>query len=403
MKKQVFAEVTVLILALFLVLPVYAEDMSMPAGEVAPEIVQASFENVPVIGTCYNIGVDTNTEFGAQIVAESPAPQTEEYWEEYWEYEPIAFLLNGNPLSETTDVNWIYYSGGSYRAEIYKDVIEALGDGSHSMQFVFYYHGTGQLVQYTGTLEVVDGKVDGKILQFCKRLYSLCLQRAEDEEGAQYWTNMLLSGEKNVGQVIEYFFFGPEFALANHSDEAFVQIAYKTLMGREPDQSGLAYWVQCLKEGNTRRGVLVAFTATPEFDKICENYSISSWGLYWAYPNEYNINLTRFVYRMYEKVLGRGSDVDGLNHWCSEMIYMDMSPYQLASNFMFSEEFVAQGHSNESFVGVLYRAFMGREPEAEGYNYWVEQLNTGARDWRDVFDGFATSQEFMEIAASFGL
>ena len=117
----------------------------------------------------------------------------------------------------------------------------------------------------------------------------------------------------------------------------------------------------------------------------------------------YSRELTRYVYRMYKEVLGREAEAEGQRFWCEEMLFWDMSPYQLASNFVFSEEFIAQNHSNESFVTVLYRAFMGREPEADGYNYWVEQLNTGARDWRDVFDGFATSQEFMEISAGFRL
>ena len=41
----------------------------------------------------------------------------------------------------------------------------------------------------------------------------------------------------------------------------------------------------------------------------------------------------------------------------------------------------------------LYQNILDREPDAEGYDYWVGQLNNGVEDRSELLLGFAESTE----------
>ena len=50
----------------------------------------------------------------------------------------------------------------------------------------------------------------------------------------------------------------------------------------------------------------------------------------------------------------------------------------------------------------MYRAFMGREYDTGGLNYWVNQMNRGMSK-NEVLNNFANSKEFSLIMNSMGV
>ncbi len=64
---------------------------------------------------------------------------------------------------------------------------------------------------------------------------------------------------------------------------------------------------------------------------------------------------------------------------------------------------MGKGLSDEEYVKVLYRTFMGREADDDGLSGWVGVLKSGEEDSEKVLDGFANSLEFAEILEGFGL
>lgn len=116
-----------------------------------------------------------------------------------------------------------------------------------------------------------------------------------------------------------------------------------------------------------------------------------------------NSGVEGFVKRLYQCVLGRTADKNGLNYWMNVMkngsteVVLKVS----TDGFFHSNEFLNKKLSNGEFVKVCYRTFLGREAEANGYNYWMGKLNTASRD--EVIKGFAYSNEFANIMKSFGL
>ncbi len=109
-----------------------------------------------------------------------------------------------------------------------------------------------------------------------------------------------------------------------------------------------------------------------------------------------------FVERCYKVALDRGSDPEGFAYWKGLLTNGKMVGNTVAYGFIFSEEYTNKGKTNEEYVTDLYALFMGREPDADGYNYWLNKLSLG-ESRVNIFAGFANSEEFYLICKSYGI
>jgi hypothetical protein len=101
--------------------------------------------------------------------------------------------------------------------------------------------------------------------------YCLLLGRAADEEGARYWTGMREQGASPT-TVLLAMAEADEFAARNRlaylSDQKFIGLVYRLLLGREADGQGLGDFSAQLKEGKlTRPGLVQAMLQSDEFRK----------------------------------------------------------------------------------------------------------------------------------------
>lgn len=109
-----------------------------------------------------------------------------------------------------------------------------------------------------------------------------------------------------------------------------------------------------------------------------------------------------FVERCYMVTLGRGSEPGGFAYWKGLLTDGKSVGTNVAYGFLFSQEYTNKRKNNKDYVTDLYHLFMGREPDANGYNYWMSQLNSG-KSREEIFAGFANSQEFYNICSSYGI
>ena len=109
-----------------------------------------------------------------------------------------------------------------------------------------------------------------------------------------------------------------------------------------------------------------------------------------------------FVERLYTCVLGRDAETDGLNFWTTDLYNFKVTGTQVAQGFIFSQEFKDRNTSNEDFVKILYKTFFDREPETDGFNYWVGLLKSGTSR-ETVANGFIFSQEWADTCAVYGI
>ncbi|MCE5329325.1 polysaccharide deacetylase family protein [bacterium] len=88
--------------------------------------------------------------------------------------------------------------------------------------------------------------------------------------------------------------------------------------------------------------------------------------------------------------------------WVNGLLNHSISGATVASGFINSTEFINKNLSNDAYLKVMYKAFFDREPDPQGYNDWISQLNAGtSRQY--VLAGFVNSAEFHNLCAKYGI
>jgi hypothetical protein len=222
--------------------------------------------------------------------------------------------------------------------------------------------------------------------------YKTTLGRDPDQGGLAYWSG-------KFGDALT----PDELAILNSSQEAqnrsFLTNLYDTELGRKYDQGGYDFWMNSLGSGTSKADIEKAFNASPEGS----------------------------MYDIYQQELGRKPDTGGAQYWSGQ----NLTPEQLRQQIAQSEEGrkydIAQAYESElgrkgsaeeiqnwydqiskgtPFEDILksiesspeatvyddYMEYLGRAPDAAGGKYWIEQLQAGVPP-QDIARAIALSEE----------
>jgi hypothetical protein len=108
------------------------------------------------------------------------------------------------------------------------------------------------------------------------------------------------------------------------------------------------------------------------------------------------------VERFYTQGLGRPADQAGRNHWIA--IAQSDCRVRLGQDvvvpFFTGTEFLAKNRAMGARIDALYRAVLGREPDAPGRATWLGHLTSGRLTWKEVVWEFTRSPEFVRRTRS---
>ncbi|MBO7449991.1 MAG: DUF4214 domain-containing protein [Clostridiales bacterium] len=242
----------------------------------------------------------------------------------------------------------------------------------------------------------------GTSKDFVNRIYKYILQRDPDEKGLNYWTSELDNKKVNGGSLAKSFLVSEEFTKKSISNKQYVTILYNTFFGREPDESGLKYWEGNLNDGkNNREQVANGFINSQEWADICAEYNIISGGNkkpskpMSATPND---KTKAFTERLYTCALERSSDQSGLDYWSKKLASFEVTGEEAAAEFLLGSEIKKANLSDAQFLYRLYQTFLGRVPDLEGYDYWLDYMKKHPEDkFQKTVYAFSRSQEFIQI------
>lgn len=311
------------------------------------------------------------------------------------------------------------YSDGSLYSHQYMQNIQApyteavstykayLSSGALDQNFVF------EIPVYNNMPNEKPPVDENKAKAFVTRLYNVCLGRNPDESGLDNWTGILVGRMQNGSQVAKGFVFSDEFNSKNYCNECYVKQLYRAFLGREYDEGGLEHWITLLESGQSREYVFYGFAFSDEFRGFCDEAGIEigerkEAPKYGTIPTGPCSNcgkqdgVTEFIKRLYLLCLDREAEEEGLNFHCKSIWDHVYTGRQVARNFVFSEEFMSKGYSDEVYVEYLYRIFMDREFDEPGKAYWVDCLANG-ESRESVFNRFGGCQEFVDICNKYGI
>jgi hypothetical protein len=98
---------------------------------------------------------------------------------------------------------------------------------------------------------------------------------------------------------------------------------------------------------------------------------------------------TQFVTALYQDLLNRAPDTDGLNFYVGELNAGTVTRGQLAAQFFTSNEFSGTG----LYLIKLYEAVLRRDPDFAGWSFWFNAVGNGQSTFT-VLQSFLTSNEF---------
>ncbi|TFW28262.1 DUF4214 domain-containing protein [Massilia horti] len=99
------------------------------------------------------------------------------------------------------------------------------------------------------------------------------------------------------------------------------------------------------------------------------------------------------AYRLYRAAFDRAPDLDGLGFWM-QALDNGVTLYHVAESFLTSQEYLDKygaDLSDENFLTQLYHHVLHREPDGEGFQWWLDALHNVTR--AEVLASFSESPE----------
>ncbi len=218
---------------------------------------------------------------------------------------------------------------------------------------------------------------------FLTRFYSQVLGRDPEPTGLAGWVNFLNANCNAQGfdAIARGFFDSLEFRTVKpQSLPGLVTLLYRTFLGREPEPAGLAGWAGLIRQARLTMA-LQGFIPSREFQSLL--------------PDRTNrAAVTAVVTRLYREVLGREPEPAGLAGWV-DFIVATGNLEAAATGFLGSQEFESHAQTARDYVTTLYRTFLNRDPEPAGLDGWESVLRTTLLQVIDA--GFVPSQEFQGL------
>lgn len=234
------------------------------------------------------------------------------------------------------------------------------------------------------------GAAAGPRENFVGRFFQDVLGRTPDSTGLTQWSRFLRGrcGAEGFGALAHGFFDSAEFRTTRpQSLDGLVTLLFQTFLGRDPDRQGQAAWKEVFREG--RLEVADGFLESGEFQNLL--------------PDRTNRAAVRqVVRRFYMEILKRDPDPRGLDAWVDHVVATgDLAG--AARGFLASGEFEGKALTFRDFVTILYRTFLGRDPDPQGLDAWEAVLRDHLLSIIEA--GFVPSKEFkgmeVEVCESF--
>ena len=239
------------------------------------------------------------------------------------------------------------------------------------------------------------------VASFVRDLYVNVLGRDPDPEGYNRWISGLSDRSLEGAKVAYGFIFSDEYTSRNTTDEEYVNMLYRAILGREADKTGLEAWTRNLGWGATRNGVFAGFIRSEEFVNECSRAGFNAGSYRSDSIFDKNVFITGFVKRMYTECLKREPELNGWESWIGILLDGGTGA-KLAKGFFMSQEIEDANLSNEEYATRLYRTILDRDPDEEGFASWVKALDEGTEKLY-VLRGFVQSEEFTALCKKFGV
>jgi hypothetical protein len=281
-----------------------------------------------------------------------------------------ATVTPGVSTSDTLTGSVVFTEDGTFLATVPVNggtavfTVSTMTQGQH----VFGASYTGDDNHTASSSSAVTVTVGTSNQLFVSQLYQSLLQRQPDVGGLAFWSSMLDQGMSRMQVAL-----GIEQSQEWRADQ--VQALYQQFLHRDADPSGLATYVNFLGAGGTLEQLKIILTSSPEYFQMQGNGTDAG-----------------FLNAIYQDALNRAPDAPGLAGFMQAM-NMGTTPQQVATAIFGSTEYV------QDEVSGFYQQYLKRGPDAGGLMGFVQALKAGVSE-QDIIAVMLGSNEFFGMATA---
>ena len=292
------------------------------------------------------------------LIVLSSLAQGPETWDQNTAYTHPALVLNGSTtyISLQDVPSGTAITSTSYWSTLDSQVPTTTPTGAESLTTPDASEVANLLVPETNSSTTTpSGLTTASNEAFVMQQYLDFLGRDGDADGIAYWANLIANGTIYRADVVDFFVSSAEFQAVI----APVSRLYLAYFKRLPDTDGLNHWIELKLNGMALNDMSQHFSDSTEFQ--------SSYG---------NLSNEDFVKLVYQNVLGREADAGGLNYWTGLLDGGTLNRGSVMTEFSESAENTNLTNNNIRVISFYY-GMLGRAPDLDGYNYWVQQFENG--------------------------
>ena len=109
-----------------------------------------------------------------------------------------------------------------------------------------------------------------------------------------------------------------------------------------------------------------------------------------------------FLGHLYNSILNREADAEGMEDWNDLLINGEKTAAEVIKGFVKSEEFQTRSMTDTAYIETLYEAILGRTADREGLEAWKGVINSGSTRMK-VLQGLIGSRELKKVCEEMGV
>ncbi len=226
----------------------------------------------------------------------------------------------------------------------------------------------------------------------------------ENSESAVTAAEMLGKKEVSAAALLKEYFGKKKYSEDEEGRKALISdLCTVVLMKDDAAENEYEKYSDRLWSGLSRDWFLNEFIQYSEFTEFCTSADIDRGGIELKENRDKNPEITYFIQRMYDIVLGRWCDTNGLNNWTGRVLNEGKTAADVAYGFLHSDEYRGKNTSDEEYVTALIRLLKMREPEEGEVKKWVDETLAQGHTREAVLRKFVNSEEFTKYCESIKL
>jgi len=200
----------------------------------------------------------------------------------------------------------------------------------------------------------------------------------KDPEGEQYgfWYRNIKDGNTTAAGMIEMLSESEEFSKKNYSADQELTLLTKVMTGKELASAEKERYLSYMESGVSLRRFISDVSKTPDFAAVCAQYKITPGTVDDLESRDHNPELTIFIGQLFTEMYGRSPSAKEANVW-TQFFREGKAVAPTLQQIIVSSDYTSRGVSDDQTITSLCHLMLDRDATAEEMGKYHEVMENG--------------------------